>query len=259
MSKKEISKNKKSTDGKPKISIEDKYKSKSLHQHIIDLQDSYIGSIQNDIINLYVYDEEENKIKKKDKNIVLGLYKIFDEILVNASDNTVKDKKCNLIKVNINKETGEISVMNNGSTIPIEIHKEEKMYVPEMIFGKLLTSGNYDQSGKITGGKNGFGAKLANIYSVTFDIEISDPKRKKKYYQRFRNNMFEKDEPIITEIDKKENSYTKISFIPDYNKFGLKCLTDDMISLLKRRVYDIAGTTSQNVNVYYNDEHINIK
>ena len=62
MSKKEISKNKKSTDGKPKISIEDKYKSKSLHQHIIDLPDSYIGSIQNDIINLYVYDEEENKI-----------------------------------------------------------------------------------------------------------------------------------------------------------------------------------------------------
>ena len=149
--------------------------------------------------------------------------------------------------------------MNNGSTIPIEIHKQEKMYVPEMIFGKLLTSGNYDQTGKITGGKNGFGAKLANIYSVTFDIEISDPKRKKKYFQRFRNNMFEKDEPIITEIDKKEDSYTKISFIPDYKKFGLKCLTDDMISLLKRRVYDIAGTTTQNVNVYYNDDHINIK
>jgi DNA topoisomerase-2 len=254
-----MSKNKKSTDEKSKISIEEKYKSKSLHQHIIDLPDSYIGSIQNDIINLYVYDDEENKIKKKDKNIVLGLYKIFDEILVNASDNTVKDKKCNLIKVNINKETGEISVMNNGSTIPIEIHKQEKMYVPEMIFGKLLTSGNYDQTGKITGGKNGFGAKLANIYSVTFDVEISDPKRKKKYFQRFRNNMFEKDEPIITEIDKKEDSYTKITFIPDYKKFGLKCLTNDMISLLKRRVYDIAGTTNQNVNVYYNDEHINIK
>ena len=139
---------------KNSISIEEQYKKKSLHQHILDLPDSYIGSINSDILNLYVLDEHENKIIRKDKQIVLGLYKIFDEVLVNAADNTVRDKKCNKIQVNIDTETGEISVWNNGSTIPIEIHKEYNIYVPELIFGNLLTSGNYDQKGKVVGGKN---------------------------------------------------------------------------------------------------------
>jgi DNA topoisomerase-2 len=241
------------------ISIEEQFKKKSLHQHILDLPDSYIGSLQNDVMNLYIYDEDEDKIFKKDKQIVLGLYKIFDEVLVNAADNTVRDKKCNKIEVNIDKESGEISIWNNGSTIPIEIHKEYNIFVPELIFGNLLTSGNYDQKGKTVGGKNGYGSKLANIYSTRFDIEISDPQRNKKYFQRFTNNMFDKEEPIISTIDKKSESYTKITFIPDYKRFGLKNLTDDMISLLKRRVYDTAGTTNSNVSVWLNGKHLNIK
>ena len=247
-------------DGKKVLSIEEQYTKKSLHKHIYDLPDTQIGSIEGDTINMFVYDDDENKITKKDKFIVMGLYKIVDEIIVNAADNTVRDQRCNTIKVTINKETGEISVENNGSTIPIEIHKEEKIYVPEMIFGTLLTSGNYDQKGKIVGGKNGVGSKVANIFSKRFDIEIVDNVRNLKYNQRFTENMFSKEEPVITRLSKKINeSYTKISFIPDYKKFGLDGLTDDMISLLKRRVYDIAGTTNNNVKVYYNDELLNIK
>jgi DNA topoisomerase-2 len=256
--------NKESNDskvgGKKALTVEEQYTKKSLHQHIYDLPDTQIGSIEGDTINMFVYDDDENKITKKDKFIVMGLYKIVDEILVNAADNTIRDPNCNEIKVTINKETGEISVENNGSTIPIEIHKEEKIYVPEMIFGTLLTSGNYDQTGKIVGGRNGVGSKVANIFSKRFDIEIVDNVRNLKYYQRFTENMFKKEEPVITKLSKKKNeSYTKISFIPDYKKFGLEGLTDDMISLIKRRVYDIAGTTNNTVKVYYNNELINIK
>lgn len=243
------------TTNKP--SIEEQYKKKSLHQHILDLPDTYIGSVQNDLINIYTYDEEENRIIKKDQHITLGLYKIFDEILVNASDNTVKDKKCNKIEVNIDKESGEITVKNNGSTIPIDIHKEYNIYVPELIFANLLTSGNYDQTGKIVGGRNGLGAKVTNIYSSRFDIEICDSK--KKYFQRFTNNMYDKEEPIITSVDKNTESYTKISFVPDWKRFGLKNLTSDMAGLMKRRVYDTAGTTNENVNVWLNGKHLDIK
>ena len=47
-----------------------------------------------------------------------------------------------------------------------ETHKEHKVLVPEMIFGELLTATNYDDSEKrVTGGRNGYGAQLANIYS----------------------------------------------------------------------------------------------
>ena len=242
------------------VSIEEQYKKKSLHQHILDLPDTYIGSVQNDLMNIYVYDEDENKIIKKDRYITLGLYKIFDEILVNASDNTVRDKKCNKIMVDIDKESGEISVWNNGTTIPIEIHKEYNIYVPELIFGNLLTSGNYDQKGKTVGGKNGLGAKLVSIYSKKFSIEILN--NQKKYYQEFTNNMFDKTEPIVSSIassTSKNESYTKITFLPDYKRFGLKNLSDDMVSLLKRRVYDTAGTTNENVSVWLNKTQLNIK
>jgi DNA topoisomerase-2 len=258
MSSKKITKNTNSSNTK---SIEEQFKKKTLHEHILDpnTAETYIGSIHNDIINIYVYDDLENKIVRKDKQIVLGLYKIFDEVLVNAADNTVRDNKCNKIEVNINQELGEISVCNNGSTIPIEIHKEYNIYVPELIFGNLLTSGNYDQKGKTIGGKNGFGSKLANIYSTRFDVEICDPIRKKKYFQRFSNNMFDKEEPIITTISANAESYTKITFVPDYKKFQLKNLTDDIVSLIKRRVYDIAGTTNSNVNVWLNGVYLDIK
>lgn len=145
--------------------IEEQFKKKTHHEHILDpsTADSYIGSVNLDTMDIYVYDKNENKIIKKERQIVLGLYKIFDEILVNAADNTVRDKKCNKIEVNIDSEKGEISVKNNGSTIPIEIHKEYNIYVPELIFGNLLTSGNYDKKGKIVGGKNGYGAKCIGI------------------------------------------------------------------------------------------------
>ena len=238
--------------------IEEQFKKKSLHQHILDLPDTYIGSVQNDVINMYVYDEDENRIIKKDCNIVIGLYKIFDEILVNAADNTVRDTKCNVIKINIDEKSGVISVYNNGSTIPIELHKEYNIYVPELILGNLLTSGNYDQKGKVVGGRNGIGAKACNVYSEFFEVEICDPVRKKKYYQKFINNMFDKTEPVITDISKTSDSYTKITFKPDYKRFGLKNLNKDMASLLKRRVFDLAGNTNTNVKVYLNEKYLDI-
>jgi DNA topoisomerase II len=83
----------------------------------------------------------------------------------------------NLLKVNINKKNGEISVMNNGKGIPVQIHKEYNIYVPDLIFGHLLTSSNYnDEEKKVTGGRNGYGAKLANIFSKQFSVETADHK-----------------------------------------------------------------------------------
>jgi DNA topoisomerase-2 len=44
-------------------------------------------------------------------------------------------------------------VWNDGKGIPIEIHNDEKMYVPELIFGELLTGQNFnDDEKKVTGG-----------------------------------------------------------------------------------------------------------
>ena len=44
--------------------------------------------------------------------------------------------------------TGRVKVWNNGSGVPVEMHKKEKVYVPELIFGHLLTSSNYEDDQK---------------------------------------------------------------------------------------------------------------
>ena len=67
-----------------------------------------------------------------------------------------------------------MSIWNNGKGIPVEMHAVEKMYVPELIFGTLLTSSNYnDEQRKVTGGRNGYGAKLCNIFSTEFTVETA--------------------------------------------------------------------------------------
>lgn len=86
------------------------------------------------------------------------------------------------IKVVIDREEGLISCYNTGKGIPVEIHSKEKIYIPELIFGELLTSSNYDdEEKKVTGGRNGYGAKLANIYSTEFIVETADAKNKTPY------------------------------------------------------------------------------
>ena len=71
---------------------------------------------------------------------------------------------------------------NNGRGIPVAMHAVEKMYVPELIFGTLLTSSNYnDSQRKVTGGRNGYGAKLCNIFSSEFTVETSCSESKKSF------------------------------------------------------------------------------
>merc|ERR1719473_26079 len=95
-----------------------------------------------------------------------------------------------LIDVTIDKQAGSISVMNNGKGVPIVIHKEHNCYVPELIFGHLLTSDNYDDNEKkVTGGRNGYGAKLTNVFSTKFILETADRVSKKSFKQVFENNM----------------------------------------------------------------------
>lgn len=237
--------------------IEETYQKKTPKEHILLRPDTYIGAIDKDTQSMYVWDSVQGKIIQKSITYVPGLYKIFDEILVNAADNKMRDPKMNILKVEISKEKNEITVYNNGKGIPIQVHAKEKVYVPELIFGHLLTGSNYDDNEKkVTGGRNGYGAKLCNIFSTEFIVETSDKSIRKKYLQKFKRNMDVIEEPIIESYHGDE--FTKITFRPDLKRFSMTELDDDIISLLKKRVYDMCGTL-KNVNVYLNDELLPIK
>ena len=191
----------------------------------------------------------------REVSFVPGLYKIFDEILVNAADNKQNDKNMDTIKVTVDKENGEISVMNNGYGIPVQIHSKEKMYIPEMIFGHLLTGSNYDdEEQKVTGGRNGYGAKLCNIFSTDFTIETADSRSKQKYKQTWTDNMSKMGKAKITP-QKGGDDYTKVTFKPDWKYFKMEGIDHDFEALVKRRVYDLAGTL-RGVKVYLNGDRI---
>lgn len=246
---------------KQKKTIEEIYQKKNHHDHALELPDTYIGSVEKDDAEMWVFNDETGKLDKRKIEFVPGLYKIYDEIIVNARDQSVKQKSCKEIRVNFDQESGTISVWNDGPGIDVVVHKEHNVYVPELIFSHLLTGTNYDKTEEKTwGGKNGYGAKLANIFSVKFIVETVDGKKKLKYKQTWTENMYKKGKPKITDVSEKDiKPYTKITFIPDYERFGLPGLTDDMMALMKKRVYDLAACTKATMKVYLDDELIDIK
>ncbi|EXX74976.1 DNA topoisomerase 2 [Rhizophagus irregularis DAOM 197198w] len=239
--------------------VEEVYQKKTQLEHILLRPDTYVGSVQASTEKLWVYDSDKRTMVYREITYVPGLYKIIDEILVNAADNKIRDPSMDTIKVDIDVESGKISIYNNGNGIPIEIHKEENVYVPELIFGHLLTSSNYnDNEKKVTGGRNGYGAKLTNIFSTEFIVETVDSSAGKKYRQVFKDNMSVKEPPKISSYSKKEE-YTMITFKPDFQKFNMfNEFDNDIVALLKKRVYDLAGCV-RNVKVFLNGERLKIK
>ena len=241
------------------------YQKKTDKQHILDNPDTYIGSVENVDFDNWLYDE--NKIIQKSFEYIPGLYKLFDEGVVNCRDHVIRmqqkvDAKepdtlpVTYIDISILEDT--ITMTNDGNGIDVVKHPEYDIWIPEMIFGHLRTSTNYDKDEKkIVGGKNGFGFKLVLIWSTEGSIETVDHVRKLKYTQNFKNNLDIIEPPTIRKFSGKP--YTKISFKPDYKRFKINGLTNDMKKLLERRIYDIAGCTSKNIKVKYNSTVLPIK
>ena len=235
-----------------------KYNKLSQREHILLRPDTYIGNNEISSDELWVYDDEKNKIIKKMIQFNSGFLKIFDEALVNSSDFSQTEKTCDYIKVEYNKEQGFISIENNGDNgIPVEAHHEHKTLVPTMIFGELLTSSNYDDNEeRTTGGRNGIGIKCTNIFSSKFCVEIVDAKRKKKFYQEWTNNMINVSKAKVTDVTAKTiKPYIKITFYPDFQRFGIENLDNDHYNLFYRRVIDIACLNTK-LKVYFNNELI---
>ena len=230
------------------------YQRKSDKQHILDNPDTYIGSVENVDAEMWVYDDLTDKIQLRTIEYIPGLYKLFDEGIVNCRDHVIRmihstmlEKKfVTHIDIDITDD-GTITMTNDGNGIDIAKHPEYDIWIPEMIFGHLRTSTNYNKDEKkIVGGKNGFGFKLVLIWSEYGRVETIDHVRGLKYVQEFHKNLDKIDAPTITK-NSSGKPYTKVSFKPDYRRLGIQGLTPDMIALLKKRVYDIGAVTDHSI------------
>ena len=231
------------------------YQQKTDKQHILDNPDTYIGSVENVDATLWVYDETENKIVFRDIEYIPGLYKLFDEGIVNCRDHVIRMIQSTMlekrfvtyIETTIDND-GTITMSNDGNGIDIAKHPENNLWIPEMVFGHLRTSTNYNKDEKrIVGGKNGFGFKLVLIWSTYGRVETVDHVRGLKYIQEFHNNLDTIDPPKITKVATTSKSYTKVSFKPDYKRFGVNGITPNMLALLKKRIYDIGAITDHSI------------
>ena len=248
--------------------LSNKYQQKTDRDHILDNPDTYIGSVEHVDAHMWIFDNELNRIIEKNINYIPGLFKLFDEGIVNCRDHVIRmetaiangvpnTQPVTYVDVNIEQD-GTITMINDGNGIDVAKHPEYNIWIPELIFGHLRTSTNYDKTEKkIVGGKNGFGFKLVLIWSTHGSIETVDHTRGLKYTQSFNNNLDTICEPVVTKC--KTKPYTKITFKPDYARLGIANLSEDFIALFKKRVYDISAVTEKTIKVKYNSNIVPIK
>ena len=246
----------KESNKKGKQDIVNKYSKYTQLEHILFRPDTYVGDVKRGPQLEWVIDSD----KLVHRNILKSPaeFKIFDELMVNSLDNIYRDPNCKTIKICVDKSENSITVWNDGDGIEVEKHPEYNIWVIELIFGHLLTSSNYnDKEERLVGGRNGYGAKLTNIFSKQFTVTVVNQQSRKKYTQTWSKNMTEKSEPTITEIKskaKKIDSYTEIKYYPDLERFGETHITDEMVMLLHKRAYDAAAL--RKAKVYFNDMEI---
>jgi len=244
-----------------KSDIEQTYIKLSPIEHVLKKPGMYVGDLDFRSEKQFVLSTKSNQIIQKDISWSPGLYKIVDELIVNAYDQYIRDPTVKIISAHINPDS--FSIFNDGVGIDVIKHPTHQIYVPELIFANLLTSTNYNESEqRITGGTHGLGAKLSAIFSTKFILEVWDKKRALYYTQTYENNLSKISKPKIEKfksigsdkIYEKSQGGVRISIFPDFAKFKTTNFPDDMIGLLNRRVIDLIGLTKNSIDIYLNNE-----
>ena len=243
-----------------------KYRKYTPIEHILNRPDMYCGSTKPVDQECLVADQNDGyRLGTQIVRIAPALIRIFVEVLSNAIDNVGRSKSadvtCSRMDVSIDPETGLTSIKNDGLIVPISHHESENCYIHSLIFGQLLTGSNYDDSEKREdiSGRNGVGVKLTNVFSdpgIGFTVEGVDPSCGKKLVQTWTNNMQDTSGPKVTS-SKVKSGYTKVTWKPDFPRFGLKGYTSDIIKLYTRFVVDAAMLTK--VPVYLNGIRVPVK
>ena len=232
------------------MSIEKKYKKLDDISHILMRPGMYCGSIKPHTSNRWVFND--GKFVQSELTFNPAFLKIFDEILVNSVDESKREgTKLKTIKVSVKDDI--ITIWDDGG-IDVVIHSEYNEWIPEMLFSSLKAGSNFqDDEKRVTAGLNGVGSVLTNVFSKQFTVTTCDGQN--EFSQVFSNNMRERSNPVIK---KSKKHHTEISYMADFERFGLTGIDDPHFKMIQKRVMDIAGCNPQ-LKVYFNEELISIK
>ncbi|KAL1507479.1 hypothetical protein AB1Y20_008315 [Prymnesium parvum] len=237
-------------------------------EHVLRRPAMYVGSVSSQTELAWALDAATARMAWRPLTYSPALFKVFDEILVNALDNKQRDPHgMTAIDISVDERSGRVSVSNTGRGIPVERRESgeaagEGAWLPELLFGELFTGSNLDDSVKRTfGGRHGFGAKLTNIFSLEFEVETADRASGLHFVQRWRDNMSSRDEAVVTPIEKLTATmkaavpadalnkkgglldFTRITFLPDFERLGCP-FQEDIMALWRRRAVEAAFLAS---------------
>lgn len=236
------------------MSASSKYNKYSSIEHVRARPDTYIGSVDNVTEIRWMYNQELNKMEREEVTYNPGLEQCAMELITNSVDHS-SDPANKVTYINVNITDKAIEVINDGTGIPVEKHEKFDMYIPELVFGNMFSGSNFKDK-KFTAGKNGIGAKAANIFSTSFKLETVF--NGQKYEQTFMDQLRNKTEPKITKIKKKD--YTKIVFEPCLKAFNMEMLHEnDTMRLIHKRVVDASAVTGKKISVSFNGVKIGVK
>ena len=215
----------------------------STREHIYNITDTYAGSDEKMARDERVLDLENNMFKIEEITLPEAVERIFIEISSNAGDNVARSLRAGVDpgEVTILMDRYTISVRNGGIPIPIEIHSQYGIWAPQLIFGILHSSSNYDKNKVRTEcGRNGYGAKLTNIFSKQFMVTVGDPHNSKWYRQIWQENMTIVSEPEIK--DYTGPAFVEVVYKMDFERFGYTQYPDEAFGLYARHAADMSFT-----------------
>lgn len=234
--------------GEKKIRTERKnedYKVLSDRDQILFAPDMYVGSIDPEPRKEVLLNIETKKLVSTDIDISKAIERLFLEILSNAGDNMDASRRANVNPggIDITMDQHWIRIRNGGLPIPVEhsVSVPDKL-IPELIFGQLRSSTNYDAGTlRLGAGRNGLGSKLTNIFSKVFMVTIGDNKNKRLYKGMWQNNMSEGPFSEITEYTESEG-FVEVCWNLDFERFGLTSYSNEAVALFARYAADFSLT-----------------
>lgn len=241
-----------------KKTIEETYKQMSEVEHILARPGMYVGSTKEEQKSQFIYDYNEAVMKMKDVTIIPAIIKLIDEIISNSTDEYRRSTNLGLTKITVkfSKDNKVVSVSDNGG-IPVAMHHDAGMWVPQFIFGQLRTSSNYNDDEDRAGiGTNGLGSVLTNIFSSSFTVSTCDGK--KKFGCSWHNFDYDDKSTIIENKAKKNEHGTTIAFQLNFNNFDTqsKKFTDDIKDVIMTRCLN-AAVANLGLEVNFIDESRN--
>lgn len=230
--------------------------------HAIFLRpEAYAGSDVPVTETLYVPNNAGDHMEQESLHYNPVLLKVLDELVCNAVDQHERHPtKTTQLKVTL--ASNHFIVWNNGPTIAVKIDQDVHVtaYLPTVLFSMLHSGSNFDDTqDRKVGGKNGLGCKLPNIFAIEMIVECNDVSQTGLHFsQRFSDHMTKSDEPKISKA-KGSSDFTRVTVYPDFGRFKMQAFDTAMTKLIRKRVFDLAGTTGKGFKCYFNDELVKVQ